>query len=390
MATAEQLIQQYFGWDSLPTVDGSGWNGAYETYITPDQAQALFNYGRSNGARVGTTSVGYGGDGWSWDSGNPQYADSLLGQNGQLFKLSGGQGFSLTPVGGGGIVGLGDGGSSGTGSVDGPLRYQLTYAKGADGWNTAQGQMASHQDFMDRIAPYLPLLLAGGAMAIGGTGAGASSGADLFSGLGDTTADIVAGDSVGGAAGGADLFSGLGDTTADITAGSGYGPGATVYEPGVGPATDGASAFNAGNTLGEGGLPGTLSPNSYWNPVTETEMPYGEVGSTGSTSTPWYEKLFNGVANNPGAASTLGKALLSFATTPTQGGGAGGMSLPGGMGGSGSGGGSGASGTSSGSTITPQQLANPQFTKWDSPLGVQYKSINPLDNSSLAQALRSY
>jgi hypothetical protein len=121
-------------------------------------------------------------------------------------------------------------------------------------------------------------------------------------------------------------------------------------------------------------------------------MPYGEVGSTpmAPDSTPWYENLFNTVVDNPGVASTLGKALLSFATTPTQGGAAGGMSLPGGMGGSGgSGGGSGASGAS-GSTITPQQLVNPQFTKWDSPLGVKYQSINPLDNSSLAQALRSY
>jgi len=162
------------------------------------------------------------------------------------------------------------------------------------------------------------------------------------------------------------------------------GLGTAGYEAGA------ANAFNLGNTLGEGGLPGTLSPNSYWNPVTQSEMPYGDVGSTPMTDTPWYEKLLNNVVDTPGAASTLGKALLSFATTPTQGGGAGGMSLPGGMGGSGSGGGSGASGTSSGSTITPQQLANPQFTKWDSPLGVQYKSINPLDNSSLAQALRSY
>jgi len=205
----EELLVQYFGWDSLPTVDGSGWNGAYETYITPDQAQALFNYGRSNGARVGSSIISYGGEGWDWSSGNPQYADSLLGQNGQLFKLTGGQGFSLNPV----EAPYASMDSSGNfiNNSGSPWGYKLTYAKGADGWNTAQGQMASHQDFMDRIAPYLPLLLAGGAMAVGGTGAGAAGSA------------------------------------------AGYGPGATVYAPGVAPAVDGMAAFNAGNTLGAGG-----------------------------------------------------------------------------------------------------------------------------------------
>ncbi len=232
------------------------------------------------------------------------------------------------------------------------------------------------QDKANAIAGALALAAMGGVAAPAFAGGGAAS-----AGVGSATdaeeaARLMA------------EYGGQGASYGGSGVGTMQGVGTSAYDAAAN------AAFNAGNTLGEGGTAATLSPDSYWNPVTNTEMPYGEVGSVGepgfmSAETPWYEKFATSLIDNPTAASSLANALYNFTKEPTISGGGSGMpnlsGLTGGSGGSSGGG----SGVSQSQSITPQQLALPEFTKFDNPLGVQYRGLDMLNNP-YAQALRSY
>lgn len=352
------LIRQLYGWGSLPTQSSNtGQYGSYDLQgLTADQLGDLLQYNRQGFVPLEGTNGGvsvYGGPTGTWldtvDENaqhnaptqptyqlryTPNFSGSRTAENQDIAQED--QGSAYLQALGMAITGAGLGGAfSGADTL-------------ANGGTWAQAVDAAKANSLWS--------------ALGGTGTG-TTGQDLFSGLGDTTADINAGNP--------DLFSGLGDTTADL-------------------------AGNTDITADAASLP--TSSNTYYNPVTGETLPYGEVGSVGepgfmSAEVPWYEKLATSFVDNPGAATKLGGALYSLFADPTQGGGASGGGMPnlGGLGGSGGGvGGSGgmSGGVANSASVTPQQLGLPQFTKFDNPLGVEYKGLDMMN--PYAQALRSY
>ena len=272
-------------------------------------------------------------------------------------------------------------------------QYTLGYTPDYAGSHLAeqQGQAASDKGTM--YGNLLAAAIMGGGMAAGSMGYGSASNA--FSATGGLAGSGGAGAAAGaaGAAGASGAGSGVNGAISAVKGGMPLSEAATTF--GLSDAQMAAVAQGAyggvGATYGGVGV-GSLAG----------------LGAAASAS-PWYEKLWN-VATTPGG--TLGKALGSFVGTLATGGAKGGSSGSGTPGGSNSGSGSG-SGDSGGSGGTmngfttqkgnAQQLAMPEFIKFDSPLGVQYHGFNqnglaivdPFAESQqtwnpLAHALRTY
>ena len=280
------------------------------------------------------------------------------------------------------------------------------------------GYMDVHDNKFDGMDFWGPLIVGGLAGFGAWAGAGAEAGAEA--GLGATaTENAIDAEALGGANTGASGAAGAEAGT------SGAGLDATATENaidsgsiGSGGSSGGGTTWNPNLSVSENlGIPqasyaqppgstpimGTLADGT--SGVTGYQLANGTIQAVDSAAlangavadlvskgaVPWYEQLANKITENPKSAETLAKALGSFAMTPTTPTGASGTpslgnSLSGG--GGSSGGGSSGSGVAASSSVTPQQLGLPQFTKFDSPMGVQYQGLGNV--LPMANALMRY
>jgi hypothetical protein len=266
MATAQQ-ISELFGWNGLGTSNA-------QMDLTPEQVLALTGISDWNAFQNGTFGS-HENMGWVPIDGT-------------------GAGFQIGPY--------TDWNAEDRPFGGGPKfldKYFMRYAPSMAGAVTADAQ-ADAPTFMDKIAPFLPFLVAGGGALMSGMGAGAGAGAGAEMGTGAAWME-PGWQAAGLGGGGADL------STAATLLDMGMPAEQVAAELGLSQ----ADMAMAQGMLSEG------APGMFLDPVTGSYLPYGSVSSVGSS-------LGGGSVFGGGASSAGSLAKSALGALFGGGGGAGG------------------------------------------------------------------